>query len=124
MGKRIMIVDDSMYSRMELRNLLLSHGYSVVGEAATGSAAIDMYEKLKPDLVMVDARMPEMDGVCTIKQIRLMDPEAVMMICAGSGEKSTVMEAMSAGAVDFCPKPYVERVVTNTVRRALIGFIR
>lgn len=124
MAKRIMIVDDSMYARLELRNLLLSHGYAVAGEASNGRDAIDMYDRVKPDLVIVDAQMPDMDGVCTIRKIRLLDPNALLLVCASSGERGIAMEAISAGAVDFCVKPYVDRAVTNTIRRALVGFIR
>lgn len=124
MGKRILIVDDSLYTRLELRNLLLSHGYSVVGEASNGEDAVSLYDKLRPDLVMVDARMPDMDGVCAIRKIRILNPDALLVVCASSGEKSTIMEAMTAGAVDFCAKPYVERAVKSTLRRAFAGIMR
>ncbi|MEN6372280.1 MAG: response regulator [Armatimonadota bacterium] len=124
MAKRIMIVDDSMYTRLELRNLLLSHGYAVAGEASNGRAAVEMYDRIKPDLTIVDAQMPDMDGVCTIRQIHLLDPNALLLVCASSGERGIAMEAMSAGAVDLCVKPFVERAVTSTIRRALAGIVR
>ncbi|HOM72396.1 MAG TPA: response regulator [Armatimonadota bacterium] len=121
MGKRIMIVDDSMRHRMELKDILLSSGFSIVGEASNGRDAIEMFERTRPDLVMVDARMPNLDGVCTIREIRRKDPDALMIICAGSGEKSSALEAMSAGAVDLCAKPYIQRRVVTVVRRVLAG---
>ncbi|MBI2843399.1 MAG: response regulator [Armatimonadetes bacterium] len=121
MSKRIMIVDDSMYTRLILRDLLLSHGFSVVGEASNGRQALEMYETVRPDLVMVDARMPDMDGVTTIRHLRIQDPNAVTILCAGSGERSTVVEALSAGATDFCAKPYVPKRVVGIVRRVLAG---
>jgi two-component system chemotaxis response regulator CheY len=116
-----MIVDDSLHSRLILRDLLMSHGFSVVGEASNGGQAIELYEQINPDLVMVDARMPDMDGVCAIREILHRNPEALTIVCAGSGEKTSVVEAMSAGAVDFCAKPYVPRRVVSTLRRALAG---
>jgi two-component system chemotaxis response regulator CheY len=124
MAARIMIVDDSMRFRMELRDMLLSSGFSVVGEANGGSGAADLYERVHPDLVMVDARMPDMDGVCTIREILLRDPNALTVICASSGEKSSILEAMAAGAVDFCAKPYVERRLVTTLRQVLSGIQR
>jgi two-component system chemotaxis response regulator CheY len=109
---------------MELRDLLLSHGFSVVGEASNGRRGIEMYKELQPDIVMIDARMPDLDGVCVIREIRENDPYAVMVVCAGSGEKSVAMEALSAGAADFCAKPYVARRVTSTLRRVAVGISR
>lgn len=121
MGKRIMIVEDSMRWRLELRDLLLSSGFSVVGEFSNGRTAIEQYDRLRPDLVMIDAQMPEMDGVVTMKELRYKYPDAVMVLCAGTGEKSSVVEAMSAGAVDFVAKPYVSRRVIDVLRHALAG---
>lgn len=121
MPTRVMIVDDSMRARLELRDLLLSHGFSVAGEASNGEAAIEMYERIRPDVIMVDAQMPGMDGVCTIREIRYRDPDALMILCASSGEKSSVIEAMSAGASDFCPKPYVPRRVVTVIRNVVAG---
>jgi len=121
MSRRVMIVDDSLRHRMELRDLLLSHGFSIVGEASNGKQAIELYEKVRPDVVMVDARMPDMDGVSTIEQIRRIDPEAVAVVCASSGEKSSVVEALGVGAADFCAKPYVPRRVVAILRRVLAG---
>jgi two-component system chemotaxis response regulator CheY len=121
MGKRIMIIDDSMRSRLELKDLLLSHGFSVCGELSNGRDAIDKYEKLQPDVVMIDARMPDMDGACTTRVLLEKDPEAKIVICAGSGEKSTVMEALTLGAIDFIAKPYVPLRLVQTLRRALSG---
>lgn len=120
MPAKILIVDDSMRTRLELRDILLSHGFSIV-EASSGRDAVEKYERIHPDLVMVDAQMPDMDGVCTIRAIRYKDPDALMLLCAGSGEKSSVMEAMTAGAIDFCSKPYVPKRVITTIRRALSG---
>ena len=124
MNTRILIVDDSMRWRLELRDLLLSHGFSVVGQASNGRRAIEMYDQLEPDIVMVDARMPDLDGVCTIREIRQRDPEALLVICASSGEKAVALEALSVGATDFCAKPYVPRRVVTILRRVAAGISR
>jgi two-component system, chemotaxis family, chemotaxis protein CheY len=124
MNTRVLIVDDSMRWRLELRDLLLSHGFSVAGEASSGRRAIEMYDELQPDITMVDARMPDLDGVCTIREIRQHDPQAVLVVCAGSGEKGVAMEALSAGAADFCPKPYIPRRVVTMLRKVAVGISR
>jgi two-component system chemotaxis response regulator CheY len=116
-----MIVDDSMRWRLELRDLLLSSGFSVVGEASNGRQALEMFERIRPDLVMVDAQMPDMDGICTIREIRRLDPDALAVLCAGSGEKSSVVQAFSVGASDFCSKPYVSRRVVTVLNGVLAG---
>jgi len=119
MSKRVMIVDDNIRYRLELRDLLMSHGFSIVGEASGGEQAIELYSQTKPDIVMVDARMPDMDGVCAVREILRINPQALTIVCASSGEKSSIMEALAAGAVDFCAKPYTPRRVLATIRRAL-----
>lgn len=121
MAKRVMIVDDSMRWRMELRDVLACHGYSVVAEASGGRQALDMYERISPDLVMVDAAMPDMDGVTTIRQIKYKFPDAILVLCASNGERGTITEAMTAGAADFCTKPYVPRTVLGILRRVMSG---
>ena len=121
MAKRIMIVDDSMYARLILRDLLLSYGFSVVAEASSGRTAVEMYEQINPDVIMVDAKMPDMDGVSTIRAIRRRNPKALIVLCASSGEKSSVLEALGSGAIDFCAKPYVPRRVISVLRRVLAG---
>ncbi len=121
MSTRVMIVDDSLRARMELCNLLATYGFTIVGEAADGQAAVEMFERLKPEITILDARMPDADGVCTTRQILRKDPQAVIVMSASSGERSLVMEALSAGAVDFIAKPFVERKVVRTLRRAIAG---
>lgn len=119
--RRVVIAEDSIRWRMELKDILLSHGYSVVGETTDGRTAIELYLRLRPDLIILDARMPEMDGATAIKELRRKDPDVVAVISAGSGEKDCVLEALSAGAVDFITKPFAERRVVNTLRRVMMG---
>jgi DNA-binding NarL/FixJ family response regulator len=121
MAKRIMIVDDSLRWRMELRDLLASHGFSICAEASSGRAAVDQYEKANPDIVMIDAAMPDWDGVWTIRQLKMKYPDATVVLCAGNGERATVTEALTAGAIDFCVKPYVPRSVLAVLRRVTMG---
>lgn len=115
--RRIMIVDPSLYSRAVLSNILYSHGYSVCFEARNVKEALENYEKARPDFVLVEAQMPDSDGVATIRSLCREFEECRPMLCAGSGQRSLVCAAMSAGAVDFIPKPYNERTVIRTLMR-------
>lgn len=115
--RRVMIVDPSLYSRAVLSNILHSHGYSVCFEARNAKEALENYEKARPDFVLVEAHMPDTDGVATIRALCRQFDGCRPMLCAGRGQRSLVCEALSAGAVDFIPKPFNERAVIRTLAR-------
>jgi len=109
---RVLVVDDTAFMRMTLRNVLERNGYEVVGEAATGVEAVELYQSLKPDLVTMDITMPEMDGITAIREIMKMDPQARIIVCSALGQKNMVIEALTAGAKDYLVKPFQpERVL-------------
>ncbi len=120
MAKSVLVTDDMLYVRSELRNILTSQGYHVVGEARNGREAVERYKELRPDLVTMDVTMPEMDGVAAVRQIREFDPQAKILMCMSMGQRSLVLEALSAGAADFITKPFRERSLVKRVRK-LIG---
>lgn len=106
MGKKVLIVDDAVFMRMKLRDILEKNGYEVVAEAANGLEAIEKYKGVTPDLVTMDITMPEMDGVEALKQIKAFDANAKVLMCSAMGQQAMVMDAIRAGAVDFIVKPF------------------
>lgn len=70
MSKRILIVDDAAFMRMMLKDIITKNGYEVAGEAENGLKAVELYKELKPDLVMMDITMPEMDGIQAVREIK------------------------------------------------------
>ena len=112
---RILIVDDSLYMRKLLADILLSAGHEIVGEAGNGAEAVDKYTALKPDLVTMDITMAEMDGLQAVIAIRTMDEEAVIIMCSAMGQQMMVVEAVQAGAKDFIVKPFRRERVIETV---------
>ncbi len=70
MSKRVLIVDDAVFMRMKLKDILEKNGYEVVAEAQNGIEAIEKYKAEKPDLVTMDITMPELDGVAALKEIK------------------------------------------------------
>ncbi|MBP1042021.1 response regulator [Vagococcus sp. BWB3-3] len=106
MGKKVLIVDDAVFMRMKLRDILEKNGYEVVDEAANGLEAIEKYKATTPDLVTMDITMPEMDGVEALKQIKTFDANAKVLMCSAMGQQGMVMDAIRAGAVDFIVKPF------------------
>ena len=70
MAKNILICDDAAFMRMMIKDILTKNGYNVVGEAANGAEAVEKYSQLKPNLVMMDITMPEMNGIDALKKIK------------------------------------------------------
>lgn len=112
MAKRILITDDALFMRVTLKNILSQNGYEICGEAQNGVEAVKMYEDLKPDIVIMDITMPEMDGIQALKEIIALDANANVVMCTAMGQKRMVVEAIQAGAKDFIVKPFQpERVL-------------
>ncbi|MEA3422385.1 MAG: response regulator [Bacillota bacterium] len=106
MSKRILVVDDAVFMRMMLKDILEKNGFEIVGEAANGLEAIEVYKETKPDLVTMDVTMPEMDGLDALKEIKKIDSSAKIVMCSAMGQQGMVMDAIKAGARDFIVKPF------------------
>jgi two-component system chemotaxis response regulator CheY len=119
MSKRILLVDDAVFMRMKLKDILEKNGYEVVGEAQNGLEAIEKYMSEKPDLVTMDITMPEMDGVTALKKIKEFDPKAKVIMCSAMGQQSMVMDAIQAGAIDFIVKPFDNDRVIESLNKAI-----
>ena len=117
MGKRILVVDDAMFMRRMLRDILTKNGYEVCGEAANGQEAIDKYIELRPDLVLLDITMPKMDGITALKEIKKIDSQAVVVMCSAMGQQAMVIDAIQGGAIDFIIKPFQEDRVLESLHK-------
>ncbi|WP_010649143.1 response regulator [Oceanobacillus massiliensis] len=115
----ILVVDDAKFIRTTLTSMLESNGHHVVGEAENGQEAIELYKKLKPDLVTMDITMPVMNGIESIKGIKSIEDRATIIVCSAMGQQKVVVEAIEAGAKDFIVKPFDENRVLDTVNRVL-----
>ena len=119
MGKNIMICDDAAFMRMMIKDILSKNGYNVVGEAENGAVAVDKYSELKPDLVLMDITMPEMDGIQALKKIKETDPGATVIMCSAMGQQAMVIESIQSGAKDFIVKPFQADRVLEAVKKVL-----
>jgi two-component system chemotaxis response regulator CheY len=115
----ILIVDDAAFMRMMIKDILTKNGFQVCGEAENGAVAIDVYSDLKPDLVVMDITMPEMDGIEAVKKIKAKDPYAKIIMCSAMGQQAMVIDAIQAGARDFIVKPFQPERVVEAVKKAL-----
>ncbi len=119
MAKNILICDDAAFMRMMIKDILTKNGYNIAGEAENGSVAVDKYKELKPDLVLMDITMPEMDGIQALKKIRENDPSASVIMCSAMGQQAMVIEAIQSGAKDFIVKPFQAERVIEAVKKVV-----
>ena len=102
---RVLLVDDDDLMRAGLRSVLSSDdGIEVVGEAGDGRAALDEIRKLRPDLVLMDIRMPELDGISATREVLAAEPELKVVVLTTFEEDDYIFEALSAGASGFLLK--------------------
>ena len=119
MSKRVLIVDDAVFMRMMIKDILEKNGFEIIGEASNGASAVEEYKNLKPDIVTMDITMPEMDGIQAVKEIRKIDPDAKIIMCSAMGQQAMVMEAIQAGEKDFIVKPFQSDRVVEALNKVL-----
>ncbi len=119
MGKSILICDDAAFMRMMIKDILVKNGYDIAGEAENGAKAVEKYAETKPDLVLMDITMPEMDGIQALKKIKESDPNASVVMCSAMGQQAMVIESIQSGARDFIVKPFQPERVLEAVRKAV-----
>ena len=118
---KILIADDSILARKQLKDMISTLGTPVFFEAKVGQGAIDQYKQNKPDLVFLDIVMPNKDGNAAIEEIMRDDPDATIIIASSIGTQSQLKKAIEAGAKEFIQKPLDQQQVITTVNRFLEG---
>jgi len=119
MGKKIMVVDDAAFMRTTIKNTLVKAGYDELIEAGDGQQAVDTYTAEKPDLVIMDITMPNLDGIQALQAIKGMDPGAKVVMCSAMGQEAMVVQAIQLGALDFIVKPFKPDRILKTVSKIL-----
>ncbi|KXB32752.1 chemotaxis protein [Dechloromonas denitrificans] len=102
----IVIVDDNDMMRGILRGILRGEEYEVIGEARNGNIAVDMAERLKPDIICLDVMMPEKDGLEALVEIKAARPLTEIVMITGNADPDTVQESIMNGASGFIIKPF------------------
>jgi two-component system chemotaxis response regulator CheY len=117
---RILIVEHNAIMRDLLRGIMRHDAdLIVVGEASSGENAIDLAEKLCPDLVCLDVLLPGLDGIAILRALRAVHPEMRVVIVTAQATNSIVSEALALGASGFVVKPFNAARLLSTVRSAL-----
>ena len=117
--EKIMLVDDAAFMRMMIKNALTKSGYSNFVEAQDGAEAVKKYAEEKPDLVIMDITMPNMDGLQALKKIKEGDASAKVVMCTAMGQESMVVDAIKSGAKDFIVNPFNAERIVQTVNSIL-----
>jgi two-component system chemotaxis response regulator CheY len=119
MAKKILLVDDAAFMRKVISDTLSKNGYTELFEAVDGADAVAKYDEVKPDLVIMDITMPNMDGLEALKAIKAKDPDASIVMCSAMGQETMVMDAVRSGAKDFIVKPFKPDRIIKTVTSVL-----
>ena len=117
MSKRILVVDDTLFMRVKMKGLLEKWGHQVIGEAANGLEAVERFKELGPDVVFMDITMPVMDGIAALKEIRVFDATAIVIVVSALGQESYVMDAIRSGARNYLVKPVQDNKLKEVLDR-------
>lgn len=115
----LLIVDDASYMRRLIGIMAKKGGHEVVGEAQTGVQAVELYDQLKPDLVILDILMPDMNGLDVLKKIMTKDPKARILMCTASEQSTHVQDALNSGAAGYVVKPFTKESLNEKITQAL-----
>jgi two-component system response regulator AtoC len=115
--KSILVADDDASIRSLLKQLLTDEGYSIT-EAATGTEVVAQVSESSPDLVIMDVRMPELDGIEALPKVRSASPKTSVLIMTAFGSSNAAIKAMELGAFDYITKPFELDKISHTVKRA------
>jgi two-component system chemotaxis response regulator CheY len=118
---RVLLADDLFFMRMVQKEVLEAKGFQIVGEASTGTEAVAMYEQLRPDIVVLDITMPEMNGLEAMERIFALEPDAKIIICSAIGQQNLIVDAINSGIKDFIVKPFKPERLLSAINKALQG---
>ena len=100
-------------------DILIDLGHAVVGEAIDGGDAVKKYEALRPDIVLMDITMPDVNGIEGLRRIRQINPRAKVIMCTAMSQEFYVKEAIKEGAVDYICKPFNAELINDVLQKAI-----
>lgn len=116
---RYLVVDDSVFARKNLGKMINTFGGEVAGEAGDGCTAITEYDRVKPDIVLMDITMPQMEGIEAVERIVRQHPEARIVMVSSVGYQDNILAALQKGARHFVQKPVKPDVLYEIIRYVL-----
>ncbi len=116
---KVMAVDDSPITRKMIKKALEPEGFAIVGEAANGRDAVELYNRIKPDVITMDVTMPIMDGLKAAQVIKEQNPAQKIIMLSAMSDNDIVAEARGWGIVHFCAKPFKPEEIVEKVLRVI-----
>jgi response regulator NasT len=120
-ARTVVVAEDEALIRMDLAEMLTDEGYDVVGQAGDGAAAIELAERLRPDLVILDVKMPVLDGIAAAERIASQRIAPVVILTAFS-QRDLVERARDAGAMAYLVKPFTQEHLVPAIELAVSRF--
>jgi len=111
----ILVVDDSLIIRKNIKKYITNLGHAIAGEAKNGSMAIEQCKELNPDLITMDITMPDMDGIEAVKKIREFNTEVNIIMVTSHGQEEMVVSSLKAGAQGYLLKPINEEKLSQSI---------
>lgn len=118
---KLLIVDDSNVMRRRIERCQQLDRLEVVGLAANGVEAIELFERTDPDVVTMDITMPCMDGIECVSRLVQMKPDVLILVVSALADKATAVEAMERGANGFLNKPFSDRQLNDALDELIAG---
>jgi two-component system chemotaxis response regulator CheY len=118
-SKKLMIVDDSNIIRRRIERSQPIDRLEVVGAAANGRDAVELFRRTQPDVVTMDLTMPEMDGIECVEKLVAINPKVLILVVSALADKATAVEAIEKGANGFLCKPFTDRQLNDALEELL-----
>ncbi len=115
----VLIVDDLLFMRTAIREIIEANGMTTAGEAENGIMAVQFYREIKPDVVLMDITMPVMDGIKALERIMKIDSGAKIIMCSALGQSRYIIKSIQLGAKDFIVKPFKAERIVSAITKVL-----
>ncbi len=117
MAKTLLVTDDAAIIRAKIKEVAMSVGWTIVGEAKNGKEAVEKFAQLRPTVMTVDLVMPEYDGIYALREVLALDPNAKVVVISAIGQKHILKDAFQIGAADFVVKPFDKAMLIKTLEQ-------
>lgn len=118
---KIMIIDDSILARKQLKDVLTAMGFQHFYEASNGEDAVILYKEIQPDIAFLDIVMPKKDGIAVVKELHEFDKNAYIVMVSSVGTQKQLKAAIEAGASEFVQKPFNEAQIQSIIHARIEG---
>lgn len=116
---RILIVDDSDFSRLNISSMLTDPRFNIIGEASNAKEAISILQDRKANIAIIDVVMPEISGIELAEKINSSFPDTQVIMISSLAQENIVIDAISVGASDFLQKPFTKETLINSIEKVI-----